>query len=167
MHDPDARARNVIAAFALAAADGIRQAVEETVGQGGAGAAALVTVGAYPGRGIEQLRRPLGLSQPGAVRLVDRLEREGRLERREARGRALALHLTQSGEAVVEQLVAARDAVVSELLGALDPEELAAAAVAAEKVLGARTSGRPELERLCRLCRREACYACPVASALR
>src|SRR4051794_2264352 len=36
-------------------------------------AGALVTIAAHPNRTVEQLRAPLGLSQPGAARLVQRL----------------------------------------------------------------------------------------------
>ena len=74
MHGRSERDRNLIGAFALAAADAMRSAAEAEVGQSGAAAAALITIGAYRGRSIEQLRGPLGLSQPGAVRLVERLE---------------------------------------------------------------------------------------------
>jgi DNA-binding MarR family transcriptional regulator len=170
MHDLIAHDRNVIGAFALAASDAMRSAVEQSLGQGGGAAAALTTVGAYPGRSIEQLRGPLALSQPGALRLVERLEREGWLERRPTPGRASALHLTLQGEEIVAGLLGARDAALTALLETLGPDDLAALASAAEQVLSARTTGRGELERLCRLCHRDACDAggaCPVASALR
>ena len=53
------------------------ETVHGPVGETGAAASALVTIDAYPGRTIEQLRGPLGLSQPGAVRLVERLAAAG------------------------------------------------------------------------------------------
>src|SRR5688572_21692095 len=67
----DGRVANLLGALALEAADVQEAAARPVVGQGGAAAAALVTIAAHPGRSIEQLRAPLGLSQPGAVRLVD------------------------------------------------------------------------------------------------
>jgi MarR family transcriptional regulator, negative regulator of the multidrug operon emrRAB len=167
MHDPSPRDRNLIGAFALAAADALRVAAEAEVGQAGAAASALVTVGAYAGRSIEQLRGPLGLSQPGAVRLVERLEAQGWVERHPSPGRASALHLTAAGEAVVERVLAARGAALAELLEPLDRDEQAAMAAAAEKALAAATTDRAALERLCRLCERPACATCPVAGALR
>ena len=157
----------MIAAFVLAAADAMRRAVEAEVGQGGAGAAALVTIGAYPGRSLERLRAALEISQPGTVRLVERLEREGWVERRPSPGRASALHLTASGAALVDRLLAARERAVAAVLEGLDPGAVAAMAATAERVLAARTSDRAALERLCRLCERRVCDACPVAGALR
>src|SRR5688500_2485179 len=105
MHD---RYRNVVGAFALAVADALRRAAEAEAGQSGAAAAALLTIEARPGRSIELLRAPLGLSQPGAVRLVERLERQGWVERRPSPGRATALHLTPAGAAVAGRIHAAR-----------------------------------------------------------
>jgi DNA-binding MarR family transcriptional regulator len=167
MHVQSTRDRNLIAAFALAAADAMRDAIEESVGQGGGAAAALVTIGAYPGRSIERLRAALRLSQPGTVRLVERLEREGWVERAPSPGRASALRLTDSGTALVERLLAARARAVDELIAPLEPEAIAAMAAAAERALVAQTADRAALERLCRLCERAACDACPVAGALR
>ncbi len=143
------------------------RAAEQAVGQTGAAAAALVTVDAYPGRSIEQLRRPLGLSQPGTVRLVERLQDEGWLRRRPTTGRAVALHVTADGKAVVERILIARAAAVAELLEPLAEDSLRAMAAAAEDALAAATTDRPALERLCRLCERAVCERCPVAGALR
>jgi MarR family transcriptional regulator, negative regulator of the multidrug operon emrRAB len=137
------------------------------VGQSGAAAAALITIDAYRGRSIEQLRGPLGLSQPGAVRLVERLQAQGWVERRPSGGRATALHLTSAGDAVVARVLAARAAALDELLEPLGDEARAAMAAAAEDALGAATTDRATLERLCRLCERAVCSACPVAGALR
>jgi MarR family transcriptional regulator, negative regulator of the multidrug operon emrRAB len=159
------RALNVVGAFALAAADAVRQAAEQTVGQGGAAPAALVTIGAYPGRTIEQLRRPLGLSQPGTLRLVERLEHEGWVAREASTRRGVALSLTKAGQRLVAQLSAAREASLSRLLDHLSDSQLVQIASAAEAVLAAQTTSRADLERLCRLCHRPHCPDCPVASA--
>ena len=167
MHVRSERDRNLIGAFALAAADAMRRAAEAEVGQSGAAAAALITIDAYRGRSIEQLRGPLALSQPGAVRLVERLESQGWVERRPSPGRATALHLTPAGETVVARVLAARAAALDELLEPLGDDGRAAMAAAAEHALGAATTNRATLERLCRLCERAACSACPVAGALR
>jgi DNA-binding MarR family transcriptional regulator len=162
------RSVNVVGAFALAAADAVRQAAERSLGQGGSAPAALVTIAAYPGHSIEQLRRPLGLSQPGALRLVERLEREGWVERRPAtQGRGAALSLTKSGHKAATQLLAARDANLQELLDNLTDSQLADIATVAETALRAQTHNRLDLERLCRLCHRTHCPNCPVANAAR
>ncbi len=156
---------NLVGAFALAAADAVRQAAEHSLGQGASAPAALITIGAYPGRTIEQLRRPLRLSQPGALRLVERLEQAGWVARRAANGRGVALSLTTAGETVVAEILRARDASLARLLSALSAAQLRQVAAAAEVVLAAETDGRRDLERLCRLCHRDHCPDCPVAAA--
>jgi DNA-binding MarR family transcriptional regulator len=165
MHANQKRDRdvNVVGAFALVAADAIRKAAEQSLNLGGSAPAALVTIGAYPERSIEQLRRPLGLSQPGALRLVERLEHEGWVERRATAGRGVALALTRSGQKAVAQLLKARDTNLQRLLDHLPDSQLREIAGAAEAVLAAQTESRLDLERLCRLCHRAHCPNCPVS----
>jgi MarR family transcriptional repressor of emrRAB len=167
MHSPADRLANLVGAASLAIADAIREAVEQAVGLGGAVPAALVTIDAYPRHSIEQLRAALGLSQPGTVRLVDRLEHQGWAERRAGEGRAVALVLTPAGRRVVKKLLAAREHALSEMLDRLGPGERAQLAPVLEKLLASRTHQRRDLEHLCRLCQREACDDCPVATTLR
>ena len=167
MHPLDARLENLLGAASLAVAEAIREAVEREVGFGGAVPAALVTIDAYPGRGIEQLRAALGLSQPGTVRLVDRLEQEGWAERGSGQGRSVALRLTPAGRGIVEELLLARERTLSAMLEPLTRTERARLMPVLEKLLGAQTHERRDLEHLCRLCQREACENCPVAATLR
>jgi MarR family transcriptional regulator, negative regulator of the multidrug operon emrRAB len=160
-----ARAANLLGALTLEAAR-LQETVHEPVGQAGAAAQALVTIGAYPGRSIEQLRAPVGLSQPGAVRLVDRLVASGWVKRGGSRGRrGFELRLTAAGEAVVDDLLARRRAVLAELLEPLSEDERSTLEHLLEKLLAARTGDRADLERLCRLCERRVCNRCPVAAA--
>jgi MarR family transcriptional regulator, negative regulator of the multidrug operon emrRAB len=160
-----ARAANLLGALTLEAAR-LQETVHEPVGQAGAAAQALVTICAYPGRSIEQLRGPVGLSQPGAVRLVDRLVASGWVKRGGSRGRhGFELRLTAGGEAVVDDLLARRRAVLAELLEPLSEDERCTLERLLEKLLAARTGDRADLERLCRLCERRVCKRCPVAAA--
>jgi DNA-binding MarR family transcriptional regulator len=162
-----ARAANLLGAVALDAAGVLDAATRPVVGQAGAAAAALVTIAAHPGRSIERLRAPLGLSQPGAVRLVERLADLGWVERAGPGGRrGLELRLTPEGEAILDELLLARRAALTELLGPLTPDEREQLSGLLEKLLAARTSGRPDLERLCRLCEWRICERCPVAGAV-
>jgi DNA-binding MarR family transcriptional regulator len=165
MYSGNARTANLLGALALEAGR-LLETVREPVGQGGAAASALVTIGAYPGRTIEQLRGPLGLSQPGAVRLVERLAESGWVERGGSRGRrGFELRLTTAGEAIVDALLARRRAVLAELLDPLSDAERSRLEGLLEKLLAARTRERADLERLCRLCERRVCERCPVAAA--
>jgi DNA-binding MarR family transcriptional regulator len=163
-----ARPANLLGAVALDAAGVLDAATRPVVGQGGAAAAALVTIAAHPGRSIERLRAPLGLSQPGAVRLVERLVALGWVERAGGGGRrGLELRLTPEGEGVLDELLHARRAALADLLEPLTPSERDQLSGLLEKLLAARTGDRRDLERLCRLCEWRICTQCPVAGALR
>src|SRR5918992_3361707 len=157
MYSGDGRLANLLGALALEAAGAI-EAVHEPVGQGGAAASALVTIDAYPGRTIEQLRAPLGLSQPGAVRLVERLTAAGWVEHTGSRGRrGFELRVTADGRAVVDELLARRRAALDDLLAPLSEPERAQLGRLLDKLLACRTHDRADLERLCRLCERRVC----------
>lgn len=163
----DARLANLLGALALEAGGDLERATRPVVGQAGAAAAALVTIAAHPGRTIEALRAPLGLSQPGAVRLVERLAGAGWVERSGPGGRrGLALELTAEGEAVLDEMLGARRAALAELLEPLDAGERERLSKLLEKLLAARSGGRRDLERLCRLCEWRICDHCPVAGAV-
>jgi DNA-binding MarR family transcriptional regulator len=166
MHYQPTRPANLLGAASLAVAEAVREAVEEAIGLGGAVPAALVTLDAYPDRSMEALRSALGLSQPGVVRLVERMERRGWVRRRPADGRTVALALTAAGRRAVARVLRARDDVLGSMLEPLDPGERAQLEPLLEKLLAARTGGRRDLEQLCRLCHRNACDRCPVDHAL-
>src|SRR4029079_2515366 len=96
MSDP--RASTLLGALAVALGDDISAATEGVAGHAAASPAAIVTVGGEPGQTIESLRRALELSHSGTVRLLDRLEDEGIVERREGKdGRSAAQFLTPPG----------------------------------------------------------------------
>src|SRR4051794_30491020 len=104
------RLANLLGVTALAAAD--------RLGDGrGSASAALVHLQAHPGGSVESLRRVLGISQPAAVRLVDRLAAEGRLERLPgADRRTLSLRLTPAGERAAGAVLARRAEALRDLL---------------------------------------------------
>jgi MarR family transcriptional regulator, negative regulator of the multidrug operon emrRAB len=61
--------------------------------------AALCVIGHKPGLSIDFLAHVLGMSHPGTVRLADRLEADGLIQRKPNKdGRTVALHLTVSGQ---------------------------------------------------------------------
>jgi MarR family transcriptional regulator, negative regulator of the multidrug operon emrRAB len=161
------RGANLLGAWSLAVADAIRDATERVTGLGGGVPGALVTLDAYPGRSIEDLRGALGLSQPGAVRLVDRLEHEGWAHRRPGDGRALALELTPKGRRLASGLLAERERAIEELLEPLGERDRRTLERLMEKLLHTRAAGPGELEHMCRLCERRACPSCPAARGAR
>jgi DNA-binding MarR family transcriptional regulator len=155
----DARTANLLGALGLEAASVLPAGRGATTG-------ALVTIAAHPNRTVEELRVPLGLSQPGAARLVQRLVEAGWVERAGPGGRGgLRLTVTEAGRRVVDEFVAERRAALLELLDPLSPAERQQLASMLERLLAARTHGLVDAKRLCRLCERAVCERCPVARA--
>jgi MarR family transcriptional repressor of emrRAB len=165
MHDLDARAVNLLVAWSLVVAEAVTEATERETGLGGAVPSALVTIAAYRDQTIEDLRGALRLSQPGTVRLVDRLVAAGWVQRRAGRRpRTVALALTPAGRDVTGRLLAAREQAVRALVQPVDRTEAAALAHSLERLLHARGAAGRDPQRVCRLCERDVCEACPVAA---
>jgi MarR family transcriptional repressor of emrRAB len=136
--------------------------------RGLAAAAALHRVGRRPGEKVDFLARSLGRAHSTTVRLVDRLEAQGLVERRPGSdGRSLALHLTAAGSRAVDAATAARAAVLDDVLAPLTPTERAHLERLLGKVLQGLPVSRDDKRRICRLCDVDACRrpSCPVADA--
>lgn len=104
----------------------------------------------------------LGLSQPGTVRLVDRLAEEGLVERRPGGDRrTLALFTTARGRAAARQVLAARAHSLRDLLELLDADERARLVPLLEKLASGLAQDRPQALTSCRLCDRAACAQGP------
>jgi MarR family transcriptional regulator, negative regulator of the multidrug operon emrRAB len=162
-----ARTINLFGALALEAVTAQEQAATAAVGQAGAAAGALVTIGAHPNKTLEELRIPLGLSQPGTTRLIDRLVGAGWVERSGVGGRhGLQLRLTPAGWEVVERIFAARRAALAELLAPLSAADRKRLETMLERLLAARTHDGWDARRMCRVCERPVCSRCPVAHAV-
>jgi DNA-binding MarR family transcriptional regulator len=159
---------NVVGAMTLALSDSLHSGTQEKAPEQGPAAAAITLLHHEPGLTIEQLRRALRLSHPGTVRLVDRLTKEGRVERRASTEdrRAVALHLTDDGEASCLAILMARRASIASALQYLDQEERTLLGRLAEKVLGGLIHNEGDAYQICRLCDRQSCKACPVEGAL-
>jgi DNA-binding MarR family transcriptional regulator len=162
MYQSTRRSANLAGAFALAASDAVRAATA----RGGAGSlpAALVTLATFTGEPVERLGRTLHISQPGAVRLVDRLVADGLARRAPGRdGRTLAIELTAAGQARAQELLAARADALEHLLAPLDAKERAALDGLLAKLLH-RAGASGDARHVCRLCARATCPRCPVAA---
>jgi DNA-binding MarR family transcriptional regulator len=163
------RTANFIGALGVVTEDFAQDAAQVALGQGPEAAAALVTLDKYPGRPIEFLRHALGRSHSATARLVDRLQRDGLLERRRATdARATALHLTKSGARAVTELRRAREQRLIGLVLALEPDERRTLERLLERLLVAATSDRASTRRICRLCDEHTCERharCPVDQA--
>lgn len=160
----DDRTGNLLGALALTLADHIGT---------GSDAAALVTLRNYAeGEPLDLLRRALALSHPGVVRLADRLQRRGLVERHRSDrdGRAVALRLTPAGRRAADEALAARAGAIDTALGVLQPDERRALEGMLERMLAAQTTDRTASLVICRLCDPDVCGhpdGCPVTQAAR
>lgn len=156
---------NRLGALVVAVADRIGDAATAEAGHGGLAAAALVTIGA-PVTRMADLQAALGLSQPGTVRLLDRLVADGLIERGRdaADGRAVVVRLTAWGEARRRALLARRRHVLEGLVADLDDAERAVLERLVDRLLPALAVDRAGSFRICRLCDEVACGgdACPL-----
>lgn len=161
----DERTLNLLGALALGLVDGINAVVTTNSGHGGESPAALVTLGVEPGISINMLRQILNLSHPGTVRLIDRLEADGLVERRPgADGRTVALFLTEVGQARRETILAERRYQLHLAFDCLSIAERNQLAHLLEKMLAAMTTSELKADAICRLCEEEVCPGdcCPV-----
>jgi DNA-binding MarR family transcriptional regulator len=162
------RTANLLGVVGLAVATRIETAARESLAHAGETPAAVVVIGYGLGPSNDALRRILGLSHPGTVRLVDRLVADGLVERREARDRrAVALYLTPRGIAVRGQLLKGRLAAIRPLLEPLSPAEQDSLGALLHKLLAAMDPSDIERCNLCRLCDDSACTDCPIPADFR
>ena len=168
MKTEELRDLNVIGAFALALSDDFRGAMQELAEGNESACAALIVIGQESGLSVDRLSKILGLSQPGTVRLVDRLAADHLVERKSgADRRSVALRLTEAGKRQVKSLLIGRRHALAEALRQLDPGERQVLAAIADKVLRGLGHSEVECDRRCRLCDADTCpdESCPMAVA--
>lgn len=169
---------NVLGALSLVLADRVTDAVAGAAGgQSQTAAAALCALAQFlDGCTVDRLRRVVGMTSSGAVRLVDRLAAAGLVRRGpgdDARSRSLTL--AAAGRRAARRIIAARDEVLEEALGVLSAEDRRMLeGLAAEVLAGVarrkaeRAEGTPWI---CRLCDLDACGrdegTCPAVTAAR
>ncbi len=166
MHDH--AIRNRLGALSVALADELTGAAEANAPERGVAAAALVLAAHEPGLSIERLRRAVGLSHPGAVRLVDRLVAHGLIARGPAEDdrRAVGLGLTASGTSVVNEILHARGEALDRVMDALNADERTTLGQLLEKMLRVLLRDLDHAYAICRLCEWEQCDACPIEGEL-
>lgn len=163
---------NVLGALSLAVCSRVQREAERSAALGASAPAALVALDGYlTGQPIDALRRVLGLTHSGTVRLVDRLAAAGLVERRTGStdGRAVPLGLTPAGRRTARRVLAAREAALEEVLSALSADERATLAALQDRLLGGMVESREDSRRICRLCDPVGCGHpeghCPVTQA--
>jgi DNA-binding MarR family transcriptional regulator len=166
-----AHTANLLGALALVVHDRFSEAMSDVLGESESAAAALSSLDNLVDRPtIDLLRRVLGLTSSGTVRLVDRLEDEGYLERvAGADRRATAVRLTRAGRRAARGVAAARGDVLGGALSTLSADERSQFDALLSRLLVGMMRG-PGAERfMCRLCDTRACGhaegRCPVRTA--
>ena len=155
---------NIVGALALALTDSIAQSVEGMVDDAGPATEALCLVRHAPGIPIEQLRRALGMSHPGAVRLVERLEKQGLIlrERCSVDRRAVELKLTEEGEVLVNKIHQTRLLALEEAIASLSSKDRLHLCRISNQILFSLTKTKDSALSICRLCDETNCLNCPV-----
>ena len=162
------RTANLLGVVGLAVADRIEDGAKEILRRAGETPAALVVIGYDLGPSNDQLRRVLGLSHPGTVRLVDRLVADGLVERREGHDkREVALFVTRRGRAVRDKLLKRRLAAIRPLLEPLTGSEQKTLEAILHKMLSSMETTDIERRTLCRLCDDRVCTNCPIPADFR
>ncbi|MEM6583547.1 MAG: MarR family winged helix-turn-helix transcriptional regulator [Pseudomonadota bacterium] len=157
------RTSNLLGVVALAVADRIEASALQILNHAGETPAALVVIGYGLGPSNDLLRRVLGLSHPGTVRLVDRLVADGLVERRRGRDRReIALYTTKKGQAVREEILAGRLTTIRPLLEHLTNQEQDILDRLLHKMLSSLDTTDMQRRTLCRLCDDRVCSNCPI-----
>ena len=154
---------NLLGALSLAVMDRIEQGAREVVGRGGETPAALVVIGYGQGMTNDKLRRILGLSHSGTVRLVDRLVSDHLVERRPGKdGREVALYLTAKGAATRNDLMDSRISAVASLLEVLSQADTRRLGALIRDLLAKQNTSEMDRFTICRMCDDSVCTNCPL-----
>lgn len=158
------RVANLVGALSLAVTDRIQHAVFDGTELGGEAVAALVAIGHSPGMTITQLGSVLARSQPGTVRIVDRLEAAQLAERNPASQdrRRLTLTLTPKGLYERAAILERRQTALQQILQVLDPDDLSAVERVAATILCTLPDDAASALTICRYCDEQRCRACPM-----
>jgi MarR family transcriptional regulator, negative regulator of the multidrug operon emrRAB len=162
------RSANLLGVLGLALADETERVIAKAVGLTPVDAAALNVIGHTPGISIRVVSVTLGITHPGAVRVVDRLVVAGSVERRPGvDGRTVGLHVTPIGRRLWQRQVRARSRMLERLVVGLDDAQRTALDGAVGQLLEALTPNPTRGEQSCRLCDERSCpqEICPVTLA--
>jgi MarR family transcriptional regulator, negative regulator of the multidrug operon emrRAB len=171
MCDTPARTGNLLETYSRSLTRRVDAALTNDLGVRGAAAAVLVAVLNWAeGKSLEELRTPLGITQPAATRIVDRLVADGLVtrSRRPDDRREWVLGLSAAGRRRATQLVATRQSIVDQDVAALPDDARRALTDVLEILLTGLTTGRVSARSICQFCDANVCghpVGCPVTAA--
>jgi DNA-binding MarR family transcriptional regulator len=158
---------NIVTAWAVGLHDQLSAAAEE-FGVGVRDIAALTLVASHPDVPIDWLRARIGLSQPGTVRLVDRLSDAGLVRRAAREGRSVRLAVTPAGRELLDRWTRQRDEAVRRLTAGLTGDQERQLTELLAVALSTPDRRRAEADQTCRTCDWPACGGdCPVDRSVR
>jgi DNA-binding MarR family transcriptional regulator len=166
------RTGNLLGALSLVVTDRTGEAVAEAAGRSDSAAAALSWLHQFQQQpSVDLLRRVLGLTSSGTVRLLDRLAAEGYIARGPgADGRSTSISLTAAGRRAAERVAAARAKVLEHALRSLSDEERQTLEELHSKLLVGLMRDPSATHWMCRMCHTAVCRAdagCPVTNRVR
>jgi MarR family transcriptional regulator, negative regulator of the multidrug operon emrRAB len=163
------RSANLLGALGLSLHDHMSRVMEEASGLRTVDAATLNSILQTPGSSISTIASMLDLTHGGAVRVVDRLEGDGIVERRSGvDGRTIGVHLTARGRSLGKRQLMARAQFLEGLIAQLNPALRRSLETTLEMLLAASTRDGAQAEHTCRLCDEHSCPQshCPVTLAV-
>jgi DNA-binding MarR family transcriptional regulator len=154
-----ARGANLLGALALAVSDRTMDAIADTTGHSESAAATLSALDQFLDHpSIDSLSKVVGLSQSGAVRLIDRLERDGLVVRGAGEdGRVTAISLTAAGRTAARTIESSRLESLEVALAPLTRGEMETFTELAGKLLVGLMREPGATRWMCRLCELSAC----------
>lgn len=160
----------MLGALAQAVADRTEQAVAAVAGHVSAAAALSALYHFLDRPSLDELRRVLGLTPSGAVRLVDRLADAGLVSRGPGPdGRSRAVSLTPAGRALARRVERARAEALGDLLAGFSQTERETLHGLLGRVMANVVATKEGGAWICRLCDLRACGRpqgrCPAANA--
>lgn len=164
---------NVLGALSQVITDQTVIAVAAATGQSPTSAAALSALTEFLDRPtVDQLRKVLGLTPSGAVRLVDRLAGAGLVTRGAGSdGRTRSVTLTERGKRLAAEINSARRRVLDEMLDGMTTPERETLHGLMSRVMANAVQLKDGGAWICRLCDLETCERglgrCPAALAAR
>jgi DNA-binding MarR family transcriptional regulator len=166
----DARTVNLLGAFMTGLHDQLAQRLEKESAIPGDGPAALVAIAYNEGRTVEFLRKTLSLSHSWTVRVVEKLEKAGLVQKKTGTDRrAVALYVTEQGKRKVQGIVRARRRCLDEVLAALPAKDHKKLTSMLERMLDVLTGDEDSAEAICKLCEVDVCpqNRCPVTQGVK
>ena len=166
----DARTANLLGAFMTGLHDRLAERLERESEISGDGPAALVAIAYNEGRTVEFLRRTLTLSHSWTVRVVEKLEQAGLVQKKTGTDRrAVALYVTEQGQRKVQGILRARRRCLDEVLDVLPVKDHKHLTTMLERMLDHLTGDDDSAEAICKLCEVDVCpqKRCPVTLAVK